>query len=353
MRCLILLLSTACVPTVPDEDPWLAEVVFQAPAKLGSCAVGDVDPRFEGAEIVATCVTGDIYVVHREGEKWVGESVFDPPVRGEGSTIFGRIGKTGEMIQCAVGDVRPDLPGLEIVVVGMIEGSERSSGPGAAWCLYRTPDGWERELIRYDPALLHAVCVVKQDVFVAGFEKQVYLARREEQGWAPRQIVSELPGAAKNAIPLQDGVALACNNGSIVVVRPDDSGWKTEDADWRDAARGRIATDGKRLLSADDDGVLTLIDGEDHTVLHRSSKKLRGAVLADLDPTRAGLEVATTGYDGKIVIVVREGDTWKATTVFSDPQGFHHLASGELDGEPGDEVVACGYSGRIVMVTRR
>ncbi|MEQ8765443.1 MAG: hypothetical protein RL885_16055 [Planctomycetota bacterium] len=328
-----------CLEASPFLSDWTVEIAFQAPDKLGACAVGDVDPAHEGPEIVAVSVTGDVYVLHRTKSGWSGRSVFRCP---------------GEMIQCAVGDARPDREGLEIVVCGMAFGPETGEGPGAAWCLFRVGEkDWKAEHLANDSALLHAICVSDGSVFTAGYGQRLLKIDWTGSEWKKAIVLEELPGAAKNAIPTAKGIALACTEGDVLEVQGKDDVYAAKSVHRREGARGRIGTDGQRFVAADDDGTFTLIEGGEGRVLYRSPAKLRGAVLADLVPEANGLEAATVGYDHKL-IVFREGSfEWNEHTVAQDTDALHHLVAADLDEFPGKELVACGYSGRILIVTRR
>ena len=66
-------------------------------------------------------------------------------------------------------------------------------------------------------------------------------------------------------------------------------------------------------------------------------------------------EMATVGYDGLIYVVTHERDPDGAgfivtrTPVGRDSDRFHHLAAGPIRGL-GHVLVACGYSGRVIVV---
>ena len=121
---------------------WGATIAYEAGQKLGGCAVGDLDPRHPGDEILAVAASGDLLVVRHDPEGWHGE-------------VVARAG--GEMIGCAIGDADPARPGLEAVVGGMAQGTEESGGTGAAHLLYRGDDGWHLEPMFEDAALVHGV----------------------------------------------------------------------------------------------------------------------------------------------------------------------------------------------------
>lgn len=82
--------------------------------------------------------------------------------------------------------------------------------------------------------------------------------------------------------------------------------------------------------------------------------KLRGAVLADLDPRSPGLEAATVGYGRELSVVSNLGSaTPAAVTPFVDSAALHHLTAANLDDDPTLELIACGHSGLLVLLDLR
>ena len=351
LSCLLL---AACgrdaVPPSPVEAPpeptWSAEVVFQAPDKLGGCAVGDVDPTHPGLEIAAVSRNGDVWVIAREGDAWKAERVGTTP---------------GEMIQCAIGDARLDRPGDELVVVGMAAGSEEDGGAGEARLFFRGEEGWEQEPVFQDTALIHGVAIADMDperegnqIVTVGFSHNaVVLDRTPEEGWVPiRTIPIESPG--KCAIPFDFGVAVATAGGAVKHISYADGAWTAEDL-WRGTAgAARLGTAGYALLVACDDGKLVLVEteegGKGAWLIHQEAAKLRGAVLRR--PDEDAWQAATAGY-GKTVTLLRFREAIEPIEVYRDEGKLHHLAAGDLlPDRPGLELVTCGYSGKVVLIAR-
>jgi len=339
----------------PQADaPWSSHVVMTAPAKLGGCAVGDLDPAHPGNEIVSVCVTGEVFLSRPDRGRWVSEP----------------IGKAeGELLQCAIGDADPTRPGNELLVVGMAAGTEDDGGPGRAYLVFREESEsegkarvtWKLEPLLEDGALIHSGLIGDVDpdhdgdeIAVAGFSKVVHLIVRGASGWKISPICT-LPGPAKSMVAFAGGLAVACADGSLIHLLKQDGSWKSHVLD--KAARGyaRLGGAGNQLIAARDDGQLLLVtpDGE-VTAIYGNDQKLRGAVLAELDPDSPGLEAATAGYDLKMSVIYpvegEAGTEWIPRVVHTDVDRFHHLAVGELDPEsPGLEIVGCGYSGRVIV----
>ena len=143
----------------------------------------------------------------------------------------------------------------------------------------------------------------------------------------------------------------------------EDGAWTHKSTDFTLGGPARIDARGEEILVACDNGSLNKV-GLDlrsglsaRRRLHKESQKLRGAVLADLDPSVPGVEAATAGYGKTITLLYRpQGDeeAWTPVTLWRDTEKLHHLAAGELlaDGQ-GLELVAVGYSGRVIVAARR
>ena len=333
----ILAALLALCPT-SDGPTWTTRVLVQTPTKLGGCAVGELDPSSPGLEIAAVAQGGQCYVARRSGEGWSIEVVHRAP---------------GEMIQCAVGELDSGAAGDEFVAVGMVEGSENDDAPGAAWVLARRAGAWQAELAFEGPRLVHAACVLDGAAFVGGFDRRVTRLVRGTRGWE-RETVAELPGAAKSMVAARGGVAVACTDGSVVLVSGAPGAWTSAVIDRRDAPRARIGAAGDRLVVCDDDGVLSLLDGSTRRQVFRSPRKLRGAVLAELDPGSPGLEAATVGYSGELTVLSGlDADAPRTVTPFVDAAGLHHLVAANLDDDPELELVTSGLSGLLVLLDLR
>lgn len=327
---LLLVLAAGSSPACGEHS---AAIVLEVADKLGGCAVGDLDPSHPGNEIVVTSSKGAVYVVHREGDAWVHEVAFQA---------------LGEMIQVAAGDADPARPGDEIVIVGMAAGPEDDGGPGAAHLVWRAGSAWKTARLLETDGLAHGVAIGGGHVFVTGYDRKVHLLR-VAGGVCERIASAGLPGNGKAALAVANGVVVGCTDGSLIEARVEGDQLVTRVLDKRDCARSRLATDGTRILTSDDDGTLSLVGPAGRQALHHEEQKLRGAVLADLDPGRPGLEAATTGYAGRVTILYETDGRFEPSLLFADRAGFHHAAAGELDGAPGLELVTCGLAGRVLV----
>jgi hypothetical protein len=79
----------------------------------------------------------------------------------------------------------------------------------------------------------------------------------------------------------------------------------------------------------------------------------RGVVAGPFDEDPAVETVAVFGYSGKVELLTRGPEGWRAETIFEDRDKGHWLAVAELDGRNGTrEILTSGYSGRIVLLSR-
>lgn len=349
-------LAAAALSAPQADAPWSSHVVMTAPAKLGGCTVGDLDPAHPGNEIVSVCETGQVFLSRPDRGRWVSEPILQAP---------------GELLQCSIGDADPGRPGNELLVVGMKAGGEDSGGAGMAWLVAReevevegkTRVRWEREPLLEDGALIHSGLIADIDpdrtgdeIAVAGFAKVVHLIVRDGDGWQVTPICT-LPGPAKSMVPFAGGLAVACADGSLIHVAKQDGEWKSRTLDEAKAGYARLGGNDELLVAARDDGRLVTITPAGEVVeLYAEDQKLRGAVLAELDPGAPGLEAATVGYGLKMTVLYplpgEDGavNEWLPRLVHTDVERFHHLTVGELDPEsPGLEIVGCGYSGRVIV----
>ena len=352
----ILLLTSCGLPFT--ASPWQTQIVLEHPnAKFGGCGVGDLLTEHQGAEIAVTAADGSVYVIHRDGGVYGHELAWRAP---------------GEIVQCTVGDADPTRPGSELVGVGMAEGDEDSGGNGAVYLLYAQASDqgghtWHSEVIHTEGSLVHGVTIVDGAVWTAGFDAKLRRIYRTANGWATDPAVEcTLPGAGKAVLALDSQrIAVACTDGSVVLATPNRGRWSLRVLHRRQpiSGRARLATDGSRVVVADDDGSLYLLrpreKGPRHAeLLYKDDKKLRGAVIADLEPSRDGLEIATAGYSGRLTLLTEprtgraDRGAWDFMHLHEDESPLHHLLAAEIDGNPGLDLVSCGFAGKVYVLSR-
>jgi hypothetical protein len=326
------------------EPAWTSAVIADVGEKLGGIATGDLDPSVPGDEIALASESGRVRVIRRVGADW----------RLEEAVHLG-----GEAIQVAVGDADSSRPGIEIVAFGMERGGESEDGAGVATLVYRTATGWASEVVARRGALVHGGCVADVDpdragseIVLVGYDKRAVVVARGTKDW---ETVAEVPLASegKVAIPFGAGALVACVGGTVEAVARETGRWRSRVLATLPAGAARLAADGTRVVVACDDGALRLIEGASVTVLHqdKAKERARGAVLADLDSTKPGLEAATAGYSGTVT-VLRPGADGSSVTALEGAGRLHHLATFPLEGPSGRlGLLACGYAGKVYLLT--
>lgn len=351
----VLGFAGGCVaPPAGTELTWptVATIAYEAKAKLGGVAVGDVHPEIAGSEIVAVAVDGRVIVLSRALDGWAAEVAFVAP---------------GELISVTCGDLVPDRPGDEILAVGMAAGDEESDGPGAAWLVARRPDGgFDARLLLQPSALQHAAAIGDFDparpgfeAVSAGFDRRVHLFHVHDDLTFEHHELGELPGAAKGACVWGGRVVIACASGHVVAPTEGlQDGLETLLE--RGAGFARPFVHGDLLVAAADDGALVARDlatrGETQ-VLHQQNMKARGVFIGELDSNVPGLEVATVGYEGRVLMlrlaVAGPDGLPEVVELAVTGVALHHLAGGEiLPDRPGEELVTVGYSGDVIVLSR-
>jgi len=88
-------------------------------------------------------------------------------------------------------------------------------------------------------------------------------------------------------------------------------------------------------------------------VIYHGPQGPRGIAAGYFDENHQVETIAIFGYSKKVELLSRRGDGWQVETLFEDRDKGHWLAAAELDGRNNThELLATGYSGRIVLLTR-
>ena len=336
-------LLAACRTNDTLESQWIITTALDAGTKLGGCAGGDLVAERAGDEIAVVAGDGATHVVWHEGDTFR-------------STIVATT--AGEMIQCAIGDIVAEHPGQELVIVGMQQGAEDDGGAGEAHVLWSEGDEWVVQSLFIDNALIHGVAAGDVDprragdeVLLVGYSQLATLVYEHAGAWQV-ETIAKLPGPGKNAVAWNGGAAIACSDGSLVFVAPGEDEWTSTVIGRSSAGWARLGTDGERLVAARDDGALFLFQADGSSeIVHQENEKLRGAVLADLDPSNDEAELATAGYEMRATVLTPSAAGWTPETVYTDDARFHHATCAELDGI-GQALFVCGYSGRVTAIWR-
>lgn len=348
-----------CLGLPLSQPAWEVEVAFERGVKMGGCAAGDLVPECPGDELAVTSGDGQVHVVRVGPDgSFQSELVAALP---------------GEAIQCAIGDLDPSTPGAELITVGIAEGGEDDPGEGIVhlhrWVPGAGGGAWQTEELLRERALVHAVaigdlCPLHEgpELLVAGFAEQATVLAWDADGTRRVHATCPLPAAAKGAAPGLGGAVLALEDGSLVRVQRRSGGFESDLLFRGLQPLARVAATEQEALFCGNDGRLRVWAAGETRVLLTSLDRLRGAVLADLFPDRAGLEAATAGYDGAVTVLVRGEASWlgltrdgredgarSAQVAAQDTERLHHLAAARLAGR-GTGLVACGYAGRLLFL---
>lgn len=285
---------------------WKGERLLKCKGELIMCAIGDVDPRHKGNEVVAVgMVEGEeslggprqAVVLHREGDKWVGERAFE-----DDHMIHG----------VAIGDICPRHKGNEVVLCGFN----------------------------------HRVRVVafRKDRWR---QKTVYVANDRMKIAADADILPERPG--------QEAV-VSGSDGKAVVLWAGKLGWHHEIVYTDRAGQSRVAVGQPGILIGGDKGKVTLASRAGKQwqteLLGRDAHKIRGVAVGDVDPTREGSEINACGYSARLTQYTRTPKGfWSTKVVFSTQKPLHHLVLGVFIAKhPGPELLTCGHGGKLIAV---
>jgi hypothetical protein len=342
-----------------------ARVIWQADTKLGGCAVGDIYVERPGLEIAVVSGAGELWLLSRGPNGWEAELALQTP---------------GELIQVAVGDLLTNRPGEEILAGGIAKGTEDDPGPGATWLVARQLGGagFEGIQVLSPSALTHAVLIADLDParpglegLSAGFDRQVTLLAPEALDQCPSRVIANLPSDAKGLATFDGGLAVACAGGELFWVGPGERGYQTKILARTDSGLARLASGPEGLLASTNNGSFYYfsLDSTGQALrryLHTESggQKGRGAAWADLGlpsgryqsgTKQGGRAAVTAGYSGEVTAVLAQDPTnCVSFRLHRDDAPLHHLAAGDLVPEtPGDELVAVGYSGRVVLIARK
>ena len=298
----------------------------------------------------------------------------------------------GELVQVAVGDLMPSVPGDEIVAVGAESGTEDDDGPGAIRIFHRgAGDGWV-ETTYLAPSLVHAIAIgplrsgESASFVCAGFFQQALIGRLVPSADSGADLVAgskgvslsmaalDLPpvGNAKGLALTTEGFVMAFDDGHTVEFVATPEGYSHRSPVPHGSPLARIAYDPEvGVLLCDNDGFLRVFplgERQGSKVLERAKQRLRGAVFVDIDPKNEGVEACSAGYDGLVRVVdlnrietkqldlpgqpVTQGWDGRLRYVARDSAKLHHLTSGDIDGF-GTCLITCGYSGDVLLIHRQ
>lgn len=279
---------------------------------LGAAAFGDADPRREGSELYLAGGRGNLY------------QVVPLPRGGFESRLVWYI--DDEIHALLLDDVIPDHTGLDLLACTL-----------AGEIVHVIPSGepdtpWRGEVIHTEPARVRQVVAGdfspilegREIVFVSLAGRCIHLGFDEgrldtQVLWQSDQGLARIVRGGSSGGELENVLYIAGDDGRLVRLS------RRPDAEWS----GRV--------------------------IYESEAGLRGAATGRFTSESYEESIALFGYDRKVVLLLRSqaDGPFLSRTIFNDSDRGHWLAAAELDPRNAtDEILVCGYSGRVTLLTR-
>jgi nickel transport system substrate-binding protein len=293
-----------CTVLIPYSGRWTPMETIQEGSWLGGLAHGDLDPSVPGKELYTGGKRGDLWqiVAHPHGAL---ESRLVTHFPGE------------EIHTLVIDDLDPRTPGNEMLAF---------TWPGG---LYVVTGGGPKLAVRRVQALDTRI----RDAVVLP----------HEEGTAPE-------------------VAVVSRAGRLETLRLEGEGAKWTEIDRQRTGMGRVALreeeDAIILYTVCDDGRVYRYERRSDgwrtpQLIYAGPLGARGVVTGRFGKDPDQETIAVFGYSGCVEILAKEPAGWTRTTVFRDRDKGHWLATIEADGRNAtDEILCCGYSGRLSMLYR-
>jgi hypothetical protein len=300
-----------CLVLVPYSGKWTPIVTIADGTWLGGLAQGDVDPRIPGSEVYTGAQSGNLYqvVAHREGRLDNRRIAVLPGL---------------EIHTLAIAELDPARAGLELLAF---------TSPGGLWLAAPRTDGIDGFTVE----LLEPIVGRVRDALV---------------------LAGQGPGGS-------DALVTVSRSGQLSILRFEVGRPTWEIVHERAMGLGRVARRGGEgalvLYSCADDGLVLRHErgaggAWKHEIAYAGPQGMRGIAWGRFEADPARETVAVFGYSAEVELLTRPADghgPWDVRTIFTDRDRGHWLAAGEFDGRNStDELIAGGYGGRIVLLSR-
>lgn len=346
-------------PAEKTRAEWTARALWEGDATVWSLFVADLLPRVTGPEVVAMDDRGRGVLLESHGDEpaawwltmdglWLGAAAW--------------------------GDVDRQRSGNELYLAG---------GRGNVYQLIALAQGgFESRAIWFVPDEIHALLIDEvvphnpgPDLLACTLQGKIFLLTPGEDGDLWRSaLLHQDPGRVRNAVahdfvPELDGkeIVYVSRSGRLVLL-----GWRGRALEERiihEDVQGfaRVALGaagaGQRppVYTAGDDGrirrfALTSSGEWQSEVIYELSAEARGVAAGRFTSDASDESVAVFGYSKEVVVLTRKAgeDRFGSTKIFEDSDRGHWLTAVDLDlRNATDEIVICGYSGRVTLLTRR
>ena len=296
-----------CHVLISYSGKWTPLTVVHDGKWLGGLAHGDIDPRIEGAELYTGGEKGNLYQV---------------------------VPYPDGVLDCRK---IAHLPGREIHTIVAGDLDPRNSGP---------------ELLVFTrPGGLYLVTPTGSD------------------GRFEVSLLEDLKGRVRDALvlpPVADrgpSIATLSRSGRLEILRLTERGAERELVHEANMGMGRLArrkfAAGQPLVlySTLDDGRILRhergLEGWHSETIYLGEQGARGLASGRFHEDDSLESLVVFGYDRKVRLLTHRAEGWQGETLFEDRDKGHWLSVAELDGRNvTDEILASGYGGRIVMLTR-
>ncbi|MCB9891324.1 MAG: hypothetical protein H6833_06745 [Planctomycetes bacterium] len=346
---------------LPCAEGWRAHMVFDAGVGVWTVVAAKVHEQYGCPELIALDDRGRCTVLRSYSGKWTPESTITD-------------GKW--LAPTAVGSLHQAARTRSVYVGG---------ASGRLWQLRpRTGGVFDcRVLAEWNGEEVHTVVLGDIDTTTPGAELLVFLASgrvfrvdsrsAEDSDFDVRELES-VPGRVREALLVKTGdgrtnVLAVSRAGFLASLHLEGAKLATRFLAREPMGLGRIAStmrgDELVLYVTRDDGVILRFAGDRDAILtgeldltreiiYAGPQGPRGIACGHFHEDPAVESIAIFGYSKCVELLSREGEgPWSVTTIFEEIDKGHWLSTCEVDGRNGtDELVASGYAGRVVLLSR-
>lgn len=342
---------------LPAANVWKASLVHDPGVGIWTVAALKIFDYLGCPEVVGMDDKGRFTILTSYSGKWTPyETIFD------GKWLGG----------IAHADMDPRKPGKELYT-----GSQR----GNLYQIWPHPhQAFDTNVVAYLPGFeIHTIVAGDLDPDRSGNEILVFTrpgrlflvtANPQAPSGFDTKLLQEIPGRIREALvlPAKPGeapeIATVSVAGKLELLRLTPSGPQWRTIAERPMGMGRIAMRPQRdaepllLYTSCDDGVVLRHERDaagawKSETIYAGPQGPRGVAAGRFHEDPSKETIAVFGYSKEVHVLTRESSGWSVESVFTDRDKGHWLCAAELDGRNGtDEILASGYGGRIVLISR-
>jgi hypothetical protein len=194
----------------PKATDWQATQMWHAEGKVRKGVIDDIDPSHPGNELIVVDKSGNCTMLYGTGTNWTAETLWTDP-------------GTPGLARVAVGDADPTYAGKEVVVGG------DSNNVGI---IRRTGTGWEGEVIFTDTDKIRGLGIGDVDprkpgneILVFGYSNKVTMLSGSGSSWESKLIYTDTGRAHDLAVgefnshhPGQEILAVGYSNSATMIM---------------------------------------------------------------------------------------------------------------------------------------